>query len=485
MLVDMNALYFQAANIVKKEKPTQQEMSDAFDILTALQNMNPKNPLVLYTMGTLAAKRSQNALAILLLEVCLQIAEDNYLVAITLLNLGLAHRKEERYTQALHCYNTALDMLKNAPEGKEKEFDGVTCDIMSNISGLYVAAGNPDRGLEIIKEIEERWPDYEDMPRLMGNKSLMLLEKGEYAAGFDEMDNAGGGKRPVNKNYYGDPPLWDGTKGATVVVTGEQGIGDEIMFASMIPDLLKDCNVVMDSHMRLADMFRRSFGCPVYATREFSTLMWRPPEMPYYKIPIGSLGRFYRRSKEAFPGTPYLKTDSKLSVTLKEKLDALGTKPKIGISWRGGSKMTNKSARYIPLEAFLPIFKTVDAEWISLQYHQMSQKEVDIIKEKYGVTIHHWQDVMDDYDMTASLVENLDLVVSVPQSVVHLAGALGKETIQLCPKMSMWQAGPYGEDAPWYRSVKNIWQPEFGDWEGVLKTLEAQLCSLYPKNTDS
>jgi hypothetical protein len=378
----------------------------------------------------------------------------------------------------MQCYNTALDLLANPPAGREREFDGIACDIKANISGLYVAAGEPDKGLAVVKEIEERWPDYEDMARLRGNKSLLLLEKGDYAGGFDEMDNAGGGKRPVNKNYYGDPELWDGTKGATVVVTGEQGIGDEIMFASMIPDLMKDCNVIMDAHMRLADMFRRSFNIPVYATREFSTLMWRPPEMPYYKIPIGSLGKFYRRSRESFPGTPYLKADPVLSEMIKKKL---GDKPRIGISWRGGSKMTNKAARHIPLEAFLPIFKTIDAQWISLQYHQMSQREVDYMKEKHGVTIDHWQAELDDYDITAALVENLDLVISVPQSVVHLAGALGKETIQLCPKMSMWQAGVYGEDAPWYESVKNIWQPEFGDWGGVLKQLEAQLCSLYPK----
>jgi tetratricopeptide (TPR) repeat protein len=485
MLVDINALYFKAADIMKKEKPTHAELGDAFDILTALLNMNPKNPLILYSLGTVAAKKGQNALAIMLLELCLQVTEDDHIAAIALLNLGLAHRKEERYAQALHCYNTAIGLLKNPPAGKEEEFSNLECDIKANITGLYVAAGEPEKGLEFVKEIEEKWPNYEDMARLKGNKSLMLLEKGDYAGGFDEMDNAGGGKRPVNKNYYGDPPIWDGTKGVSVVVTGEQGIGDEIMFASMIPDLMKDCTVVMDSHMRLADMFRRSFGCEVYGTREFSTLMWRPPEMPYYKIPIGSLGRFYRRDVGDFPGTPYLKTDSKLSEQLKAKLAMLGTKPKIGISWRGGSKMTNKAARYIPLEAFLPIFKTVDAEFISLQYHQMSQKEIDHVKEKYGVTIHHWQDVLDDYDMTAALVENLDLVVSVPQSVVHLAGALGKETIQLCPKMSMWQAGKYGEDAPWYKSVKNIWQPEFGDWESVLKQLEAQLCSYYPKNIES
>ncbi len=481
MLVSLEALYKKAGDIINKPDASREEMNDAFDTLTALQNMSPKNPLVLYSMGTLAARRSQTALAILLLEVCLQVTDDDGLAAIALLNLGLAHRKEERYAQAMYCYNSALGILSNPPAGKEAAWDDIMRDLKCNISGMYVAAGAPDKGLEVVAEIEQKWPEYEDMHRVMGNKAFMLLEKGEYAAGFDLMDSVSGRQRPVNKNYLGDPPLWDGTKGATVVITGEQGIGDEIMFASMIPDLMKDCNVIMDAHMRLADMFRRSFGIPVYGTREFSCLMWKPPEMPYYKLPIGSLGRFYRRRKEDFPGTPYLKADDAVLEHFRQRLEAMGPKPKIGISWRGGSKSTNKAARKIALDRLLPVFKAIDAEWISLQYNEMAQREVDELREQHGVTIHHWQPVLDDYDMTAGLVKNLDLVISVPQSVVHLAGALGVETLQLCPKQSMWQAGPYGEDAPWYASVKNIWQPEFGDWESVIKQLEAQLCSLYPK----
>jgi hypothetical protein len=151
-----------------------------------------------------------------------------------------------------------------------------------------------------------------------------------------------------------------------------------------------------------------------------------------------------------------------------QSLDVDGRKPKIGISWKGGISITNKLPRCIPLETLKPLF-ALDADFISLQYHVNAQHEVDVFNESMGETIiNHWQDVVDDYDLTAGLLENLDLVISVPQSIVHLAGAMGVNTIQLCPKQGLWQMGVYGQNAPWYESVQNFWQPVDGDWKTVV-----------------
>ena len=76
-----------------------------------------------------------------------------------------------------------------------------------------------------------------------------------------------------------------------------------------------------------------------------------------------------------------------------------------------------------------------------------------------------YQDIIDDYDLTACLLDELDFIVCAPQSVIFLAGALGVETYQLCPKRGMWQQGVYGEGMPWFNSVHNIWQQEFNDWD--------------------
>jgi hypothetical protein len=71
------------------------------------------------------------------------------------------------------------------------------------------------------------------------------------------------------------------------------------------------------------------------------------------------------------------------------------------------------------------------------------------------------------------------LIISVPQSVVHLAGALGVPTWQLTPKKAMWQMGAYGHDMPWYRCVKNYWQDDTHTWEPVIQQIKEELCSLY------
>ncbi len=125
----------------------------------------------------------------------------------------------------------------------------------------------------------------------------------------------------------------------------------------------------------------------------------------------------------------------------------------------------------------MPLFG-LDCDFISLQYHNNARAEVDIFHESLGYeVITHWQDVVDDYDLTAGLLTQLDYVVSVPQSVVHLAGSLGVATLQLCPKSALWQMGVYKQNAPWYKCVKNIWQEVDGKWADVIDKLVLELKS--------
>ena len=154
---------------------------------------------------------------------------------------------------------------------------------------------------------------------------------------------------------------------------------------------------------------------------------------------------------------------------MRKKLSLLSSRPKIGLSWKRGIGVTNKNYRCIPLKTLKPLFE-FDVDFISLQYHSNARAELDIFHEQEGhEIITHWQDVIDDYDLTAALITNLDLIISVPQSIVHLAGALGVNTIQMCPVKALWQMGPYGENAPWYECVQNFWQKTDGDWPQVVK----------------
>lgn len=476
MLVDMGAQFQKAQDILLNQNSTQSDLGDAFDILSAFQNINPKDPQTLFGMATVAARRKQTALAILLYEVYLMVEKRSIKHGGALLNLGQIHHLDGKRDVAVEFYNRAIETCKlkgdEPPELKE-EIEFTLRAAQLNIAGSGISTGNPQLAIDRIDAAMEKWPDAPEMMHLKWNKALLKLELGEYSEGFDLYHDFPS-RHDRKYTGEGDPPVWDGTKGKTVIVYGEQGIGDEIMFASMIPDLMKDCNVVMDSHLRLAELFRRSFDVPVYATREFNCIRWKHDQKIDYKIPIGSLGKWYRRKNEDFPKTPYLAADPKLVEKLKTKLKELGDKPCIGISWRGGIKSTNSQYRNIPLEKLKPLLE-MDVNWISLQYQPTSEQTINEFCGKTGLKIHHWKDVIDDYDMTAALVKNLDLIISVPQSVIHLAGALGTPTWQMCPKKAMWQMGPYEKDMPWYKCARNFWQDETCTWEPVIETVKGEL----------
>jgi len=130
-------------------------------------------------------------------------------------------------------------------------------------------------------------------------------------------------------------------------------------------------------------------------------------------------------------------------------------RPVIGIAWTGGVPWTADRFRTLTLEQLLPLFRSVDATWISLQYKDASREirefkrnypEIDIRQYSFGT-------LTDDYDDTAALVAALDKVVAMQTSVIHLAGALGVECHCLVNRYAQWRYGDR-KTLPWYQSVK-------------------------------
>jgi hypothetical protein len=268
---------------------------------------------------------------------------------------------------------------------------------------------------------------------------------------------------------YGTEPRWDGTKGLNIVCYGEQGIGDEISFASCLPDLIRDSkSVTLEVDKRVAPLFRRSFPTTeVYGTR------YKPDELRGWasgrtfdaRVAIGELPQFYRSKDSDFTGKPYLTPRPDMALQWKSVLESLGNKPKIGIAWTGGILKTGLLRRSVTLDTLSPLFG-FDADWISLQY-----KDSDGIKaaeQKHGVKIHDWEwgTRYWDYDQTVALISQLDLVISICTTVVHAAGAVGKECWCLVPEVPMWRYLKEGESFPWAGSVK-LWRQKNKQWPVV------------------
>ena len=310
------------------------------------------------------------------------------------------------------------------------------------------------------------------------NRALIHLKYGDFASGWADYE----ARRSLPGEDLGADmpwPDWDGTplEGRSILVYGEQGMGDEIMFASCIPEVLaraRHCTIACRS--KLERLFRRSFPdarvIVLDTWREDHELQSRPPD---FRAPVGSLPRFLRGSLEAFPRhAGYLRANPERVAAWEERLRALPGRLKVGVSWRGGLATTRRNVRSIPLAQWQALLRVAGVDFVSLQYSD-PEHEIERLAREQDIVVHAWPEAIDDYDETAALVDALDLVISVQTAVVHLSGALGKAAWALIPHVPEWRYGAAGDSMPWYPAVRLIRQERAGDWEAVLRQVGGEL----------
>lgn len=312
------------------------------------------------------------------------------------------------------------------------------------------------------------------------NRALARLALGDFERGWDDYE----ARRLVPCNYVPRKfqcPAWTGedVSQKTVLVHGEQGLGDEIMFASCFAEVIgRARSCVIECAPRLASLFRRSFpSATVIGGVQCGTTpaWWSSATAIDAEIAAGSLPRHFRRSAAAFPKhAGYLVPDAARVRHWREQLAALGPGPNIGISWRGGMRNTRRESRSIGLLDWAPILRACNANFVSLQYGD-TREEREQLNAGIGIPLHHWQHAVDDLDETAALISALDLVISVTTTVIHLSGALGRPVWILTPANPEWRYQARGETMPWYPSARLIRQPSLGDWRPVLSDVARRL----------
>lgn len=403
----------------------------------------------------------------------------------------LTQKKAELMNAIGTCYKqeNVIDKARYWFEKSQNTLSRISADVQNNLATLYINEGSPEKAMSYLKAALDAEPNH---PQSLWNLSLCYLETGDYEKGFALYGN---GKRAAvrsERNYSntGPTPEWDGTPGKTVVVYGEQGIGDEIMFASMLPDALKDCKeVIFECHTRLKELFKNSFPTiDCYGTREDTQIKWvlGPEGVPNYaidaKISIGDLGKLYRKKLADFPGKRYITPTPESNLRAAKLLNGVFTddKPVIGINWIGGVKRTRVEVRSLTLEQMLPILSQ-DAHFVVLQYTDCKD-EIFEFEQKHGIKLHYWPELVQamDYDITAGLVANCDLVISNCSSVIHLAGSMGVPTWVLVPSRPAWRYRLDIDYMPWYGRTVRLFRQAHGtiDWEPVVNAVSLALNSL-------
>lgn len=378
--------------------------------------------------------------------------------AIAFLNLGMGAQEIWLMDEAIEAYRMAERLAK---DDKERGM------ALLNLSAVYVDIGEYTKAEEHARKALKLIPDNK---KAKANLGFAMLGQKKWA-GWDWYAYALGLKSRRKVQFAGEGD-WDGTKGLTVAAYGEQGLGDELSFACMIPQAVKDCGrLIIECDSKLEGLFQRSFPTTkVYGTRTKAELTWAKEDQQIdASIALGDLGKFYRTTDEDFTGEPYLVADPERRAMWKS-LFANGKKPAIGIAWSGGVYHTGEKFRKLTLEQLSPLLTSVKAKFVSLQYKDSSEEirefkakhpEVDISQYAFGT-------LTSDYDDTAALVAELDLVIGVDTSVIHLAGALGKECWLMLHKYSQFRWGMSGSNTPWYKSIQIFRQRSLQDWGGPI-----------------
>jgi tetratricopeptide (TPR) repeat protein len=318
------------------------------------------------------------------------------------------------------------------------------------------------------------------------NRGLARLALERYAEGWRDYEARhaldAGLKRAAKVYAMAD---WQGEPlaGRTVLVYGEQGLGDEIMYASCIPELADRAGragrVVLECSPRLAGLFARSFPQATVvgvdaATREADWLSERGI-VADCKVAVGSLPLHLRGTRESFAGQGgYLQADPARRARWRARLAALGPGRTVGISWRGGVQRTGGAARSIELTRWAPVLATAGVRFVSLQYGD-SAAERAAVQAQLGTTVTHWPEAIADYEETAALAAELDLVVTIATSAADLAGGLGRTAWVLATQHPDWRFLQQGDAMRWYPSVRLFRQRTAGDWAPVLDAVAGAL----------
>lgn len=421
---------------------------EALRILNDILNKEPdtdKGHMALFMAGYIMMQADRCGLAYHIFQRC---AELNPNQSDIWSNMGMCFDESDKL-RAIELFQKAL---KLNPKNEKA---------IANLALMYMQTGRPKQCITLNEQALMIDPNLRSAKHNTGLAKIMMRDWSGWKDWYDTL-----GVKHREKKDYGVPD-WNGEEG-TVLVYGEQGVGDEIMFASCLRDLEKTNNVIFDCDRRLESIFKRNFDFPVYGSRFAKTLEIQEGDQFDYQCAIGQLPYFYRKKTEDFPGTPYLKPDPE---RVKQWDSILGPGPRIGICMQGGLNRTNKEMRSTTLDTFEPLFGN---NLVCLDYKGVDEEEL----KSHG--IKYWPRAVKkgaDLEELLALIACLDMVVTVCTTVVYFAGAQGIPCKVLVPKWPGYRYHISGEDFPWYKSVKLI----RGQWKKSIKEINEDLHRIRSK----
>ena len=295
---------------------------------------------------------------------------------------------------------------------------------------------------------------------------------GDWTAGFNEFEWRHKMLGAANPQF--DSRRWSGQDltHKMLLVTCEQGIGDTLQFVRFIPALRRQgTSIKLVVQPEIASLIERNIQLDRVLTRGAEGVVDGEIGPFDFHIPMMSIPNITGNIFDTDPSiTPYLTPDQHRTDFWRQQVnDKCQTKRqfRVGIAWSGNPRHPNDRRRSMTLEAFGPLFENRDVTFYLLQ------PTASIEGHKFDLPQH----VIDlgpsirDFDDTAAIICNMEVIVSVDTSVAHMAGALGANVWTLLPYLPDWRWALDGEDTPWYPTMRLIRQSASGGWSHVIENV--------------
>jgi tetratricopeptide (TPR) repeat protein len=369
-------------------------------------------------------------------------------------NRGNALLRLNRVEEALAAYDRALTLAPdNAP-------------LLANRAA---ALRKLDRPQEALMSARSALMSQPELAHARFVEAVALLTLGDFAAGWRAYEARWQiGWLASQRRDFG-APLWLGDEdlaGKTILLHAEQGLGDTIQFVRYAPLLAaRGATVILEVQRELVRLLSELPGVAAVFARQS-----RLPRYDYH-CPLLSLPLACATTLETIPAeSPYIAPRYADVVAWRLRLPQ--SRPLIGLVWSGERSHDNDLNRSLPFATLLPLLDVPGVTFVSLQ-HEVREEDAALLKSCAGVARIGPQ--FTDFADTAATIASLDAVIAVDTAVAHLAGAMGKPLLLLLPFAADFRWLRERADSPWYPSARLYRQPQFGDWDSVVKALHADL----------
>lgn len=381
-------------------------------------------------------------------------------------NLGTVLNNMAMFNEAKIAFQTAY------------ELDSKNLEAMVNMATIQIMHGQNDEAIAVyesaLRKLSKKSETHNDVIKFL--LSFEYLKKGQLSKGYEYYDSgfhpnipSTNARNPARKFAK---PKWDGkpVPGKTLLIWREQGLGDEIMFMSCLPDLVASHDkIILEVDQRLVETLQRSF--PSIKVRSQAFIPAPVYEALYqdydYHLPVGSLMRYFRPTIEDFKKSgPYITVDPAKKTKFSERLAPFKDKLLIGICWRSGNIDALRAMTYVGIMMWGELFSMKDVVWVNLQYGECEGECLEAEKE-FGIEILRWSDLdlKDDLDDVFALMSELDYVVTVATAVHHMAAATGVQTLLITPH-GAWNRFHLDYD-PWFANL----HPFIADYQNLAQAL--------------